>query len=417
MRNFGGHLKLEAFANIGSSLGPDLLEEITALRKAGDYSQEAMLNCRVGEIFKAHTGMNVVFYVSDRIGYNAFAKFIALDNNHPFFKTRGLETWFQGETAISNLDKGPLEGTVDRKNYKVSGVFSELEATIVVGLEMMKDKKMENEGIVACIMHEAGHHFTYFEYLGNFVRDSWVISNASRIAVSGENVEVKQKVLLRTQEQLGIEKLDPAALLSSANQTRKDAVELVLVSNSLITGTSNSATKNYDARTVEQLADAFVAFNGYGRHLASALVRISKEHGDISARNPVMYIVAELIKTAFTLAMFFALPVSTIIWLIAMVPGAKLYDDPEARLNTLKQQLNSALRQVKSDEEKDQILSDLKAIELAAKELKDKRTFYTMIYEAITPIGRKRYSQEKQQEAIKTMLFNDFQAKALEMRK
>lgn len=417
MRNFGGHLKLEAFANIGSSLGPDLLEEVAKLRKAGDYSQEAMESCRVGEIFKAHTGMNVVFYVSDRIGYNAFAKFAALDNNHPFFKARGLETWFQGETAVTRLDQGPLEGTVDRKNYKVSGFFSEVESNIVVGLDMMKDKSMPDEGIVACIMHEAGHHFTYFEYLGNFVRDSWVISNASKIAVSGENLDVKEKVLIRSQEQLGIEKVDTATLLNSANQTRKDAVELVLVSNSLIAGTSNSGTGIYDARTVEQIADGFVAFNGYGRHLASALVRIAKVSGDISARNPVVYIVAELIKSAFTLAMFFTLPVSTVLWLIAMVPGAKLYDDPEARLITLKQQLNSALRQVKSDEEKDQLLGDIKAVDLAAKELKDKRTFYTMIYETITPIGRKRYNQEKQQEAIKTMLFNDFQAKALEMRK
>ena len=39
-----------------------------------------------------------------------------------------------------------------------------------------------------------------------------------------------------------------------------------------------------------------------------------------------------------------------------------------------------------------------------------------MIYEEITTIGRKRYNQEKQQEAIKSLLFNEFQAKALEMR-
>ena len=417
MRNFGGHLKLEAFANIGSSLGPDLLEEIAELRKAGDYSQEAMEKCRVGEIFKAHTGMNVVFYVSYRLGYNALAKFINLDNNHPFFKSRGLETWFMGETAISNLDKNPLEGAVDRKNYKVSGFFTELEAPIVVGLPMIKDKQLSNENLVGIIMHEAGHHFTYFEYLGNFVRESWLISNASRIAISGEAPEVKQKVLVRTQEQLGTEPLNVASLLQTANQTRKDTVELVLVSNSLIKGTNQSGTNLYDARTVEQLADAFVAYNGYGRHLAEALVRISKQHGSISARNPVVYLVAELLKTAFTLVMFFSLPVSTIIWLVAMVPGAKIYDDPEARINTLKQQLNAALRQATDPEEKDMLLADIKATDLAMKELKDKRTFYTMIYEAITPIGRKRLNQEKQQEAIKTILFNDFQAKALEMRK
>lgn len=416
MKTYGGHLKLEAFANIGSSLLADLNEEIASLRKSGDYSQEALEKSRVGEIIKAHTGINVVFYVNEKVGHNAFAKFAALDNSHPFFTQMGLEPWFQGETAISNLDRGPLEGTVDRKNYKVTGVFSKVESPIVIGHALMKDKDFSNEEITEIIAHEVGHHYTYFELLGNVIRESWIISNASRVAAGSKDPEIKKKVLVRSQEQLGIEPLNHDDLLQSASATRKDSVELVLVSNSLIKAGTQSNTRYYDARTVEQLADAFVAHHGGGRALASALVKFSKKTHGLATRHPVTYIVVELIKTLFTLVMFFSLPVSTVIWLVAMVPSVKIYDDPEMRVNTLKQQMVASLRQVNNEEEKQILLEEIKALEKCAAELKDKRTFYTMIYEAITPIGRKRYNQEKQQEAIKSLLFNEFQAKALEMR-
>lgn len=416
MKTYGGHLKLEAFANIGSTLIADLNEEIASLRKSGDYSQDALEKTRVGEIIKAHTGINVVFYVSEKIGHNAFAKFAALDNSHPFFSQMGIEPWFQGETAVSNLDRGPLEGTVDRKNYKVTGVFSRVESPIVIGHALIKDKDFTNEEITEIITHELGHHFTYFELLGNLVRDSWLVSNASRISISSKDPEIKKKVLIRTQEQLGIETLDHDSLLQSATATRKDSVELVLVSNSLIKTKTQSNTRYYDARTVEQLADSFVAHHGGGRALASALVKFSKKTHNLSSRNPITYIVLELMKTLLTLVMFFSVPISTIIWLVAMVPSVKIYDDPEMRINTLKQQLVSSLRQVDNDEEKQILLDEIKAVDSCLKELKDKRNFYTMIYEAITPIGRKRYNQEKQQEAIKSLLFNEFQAKALEMR-
>ena len=57
MKNYGGHLKLEAFANISSSLLSDLNEEISKLRKSGDYSQDSLEKSQVGEIIKAHTGI------------------------------------------------------------------------------------------------------------------------------------------------------------------------------------------------------------------------------------------------------------------------------------------------------------------------------------------------------------------------
>lgn len=417
MKTYGGYLKLEAFANLSSSIGPDLVEEVAALRKVGDYSQDTMEKCMMAEIIRTHTGMNITFMVNEEVGMNAFARIPSLDNNHPFFGQKGFEVWFTGEQGKVRVEEGPMTGAVDIKNYKISGDLTKVECPIVVGLALLKSSDFTNEEIAAIILHETGHHFTYFQLLGNIIRDSWLISNASKIAIGSESPEVKTKVLVQTKEQLGIEKLNIPSLLASAHATRKDTVEYVLVSNSLLRENSQSKTNYYDARTVEQIADAFVAYNGLGRPLASALVKFSKMDDKLASRSMPVYIVAELFKTLFTLFMFFTLPITTIIWLIGMVPGAKVYDDPEARINTLKQQLNASLRQTKLASEKASIVEEIKAIEACQKELNDKRNFYTMIYEAITPIGRKRHDQEKQQEMIKNLVFNDFQAKALQLGK
>ncbi len=418
MDRFGGYLKMEAFANISSRLLPSFTEEVERIRKAGDYSQEALESASLSEIISAHTGMKIVFYVSENLEKNALFKLPNLDNNHPFFTQAGFQNWFGSETGITNLDKSsPLEGTVDIKNYKVTGIFTQIEVSIAIGYAFIKDKGYTDPEIAEILAHEVGHAFDYFRLLGNIVRDSWLISNASKVAISQTDPEIKEKVLIRTKEQLGIEELNYQDLLKTADVNRKDAVELVLVSNSLIRGTTQSKTPLYDARTIEQSADAFVAYHGGGRALASALVKLNKEKDVTATRGPVQYMVCELFKTMMTLIMFYGAPISTIIWLVALIPGVKLYDSPEARVETLKQQCLGALRQTKDPDEKARLLDEISAIDASLKELKDRRTFYEAIYDTITPIGRKRYQQEQHQQQIKTLLFNDLQAKALNWRK
>lgn len=417
MKRYGTHLKMEAYANISSKLLPSMYEEVARLRKEGNYSQEALESSEMSNIIAAHLGMKIKFFITEKVGQNAFFKIPQLDNNHPFFTQAGFSNWFGGDTGIAMVEgNGPLVGTVDVKNYRVGGIFSEIECNVGIGYQWIKDKKYTNEEIAEVIAHEVGHAFDYFRLLGDMVRDSWLIANASKIAVGGESPEVKTKVMVRTKEQLGIEELDYKDLLQTADVNRKDAVELVLVSNSLIQSKTQSKTPLYDARTIEQSADAFVAYHGGGRALASALVKMNKERHDISTRNPIVYLVAELFKTFITLVMFYGAPISTIIWLVALVPGTKLYDSPEARVETLKQQCVAALRQTTDAEEKEQLRSEIEALDFSLSELKDRRTFYEMIYDSITPIGRKRYSQEKHQEQIKTLLFNELQAKAIKWR-
>lgn len=418
MNRFGDFLKMEAYSNVKSKMLPSFTEEIARIRALGDYSQEALEKSKLSSIVMAHSGMNIIFHISPAVKYNAFFKIPSMDGNHPFFTQMGLHHWFGSESGISLInDNGPIKGNVDIKNYRVSGDFSKIELNIVISHVWMKDRTFDDQEISEVIMHEMGHAFTYLQLLGGLIRDSWLISNAAKVVVNEKDPEIKKKVLVRTKEQLGADELNYESLMGTSSIAQKDTVELVLVSNSLIKGSSNSGTMSYDARTVEQIADGFVAYNGGGRGLASALTKIYKKAGYQETWSTPTYIVAELFKVLMTLVFLFNVPLPTILYLISIIPSRKVYDDPETRLKTLKQQCLAAYRQEKDPEMKKQIEGEIDAIDASMKHVTDRRTVYQIIFDALTPVGRKRYNQEKQQEAIKALLFNELQLKADKWRK
>lgn len=416
IKKYGGHLRMEAFANISSSLCDKLLEKVAALRKAGDYSTETVSKCGISEVIRAHTNMDVKFKVSRNVSWNAFAVYPSVDNNHPFLRKRWGGDLYHADTGSAITAKGPVEGSVDRKKYQVHGCFKEMECYVTLAHDLISSSKFTNEEITEIILHEVGHHFTYFEYLGNFVDESWVISNAARIVASDATAEVKRKVLVRAQETLGIDKLNIDEVMNSNKLVAQKNTELVLTSKTALTARNNSNTPDYDIRNCEQLADAFVAYHGGGRGLASALVKFDKMGWGITSRHSIVYLIVELIKTAVTLLSLWYAPIYTVVMLILLLPSAKVYDPPAMRIKTLKQQLINSLRQTKNDEEKLRITNQIKAIDLVARDMEDKRTFYEIIYENISPTGRRRADEQKRAEEIKDILFNELIVKANDIR-
>ena len=416
MYKYGNHLVLENFANLKLEMTDELELAFDELRKAGDYSQEAMENCNVVKVSKAHSGINVVFYVDDRVEYNAFARFPDLDPNHPFFAQLGVENYFSIISTSVDFAKSPMEGCIDNQKMRVSGELSKVSCPIVMGLPLLRDKDFTSREIATIFIHELGHHYSYFMMLGNLIRDSWIVSNAARLSVTDKDPEIKKKVLIKSKEQLGIETLDPETLLKTANVNRKDAVEIVLVSNSMIAKSSQSKAGTYDYRTIEQLADQFVAFHGGGRDLARSLVKLDKRQKGKSTMSSSTHLFYELMKTVLTLFLFCNTPFVTILWLLSMTPEPKVYQSLGDRVKDLKQQLTVALKNAKSEEEKSLIVREMESIDTVLAEVEDKRTFYQFIYDNVSTIGRRRFNEEAFQEDIKTMLFNEFQYKAQQLR-
>lgn len=417
MKNFGDFVHLEAYSNVSSKLMPDLTAVIGQLRKKRDYSQAAMEEAGVSEVVKAHTGMKINFRTTADVWANAYFVIPGIDTNNEFNKQVSKYYPYLAGTGTSLLkDHESLRGFVDLNNYRVSGIFSEIPLDIVLGHSFLDNKNYKDDELAAIVSHELGHAWDYFRLLGQLVGDSMIISNAAKVVAGGEKNEVKTKVLVKAKEQLGIEELNIEDLISQANINSGEYTELVLVTNSYLAQQSQSSTKNYDYRNLEQSADSFVAFHGGSRPLATGLSKIYKQTGNRATDSIYTYLICETIKTALTAFLIVSAPISAVVFLVSIAPSTKTYDDPKERIITLKQQTLHAIRTTKNEEHKKAMLEDIKALDAVIERLNDRKTIYEAIYYAATPNGRKKHNEEQHRMMIKNILFNDLQAKALEWR-
>lgn len=417
MKNFGGFVHLEAYSNVASKLMPDLTAALGQLRRKRDYSQAAMEEAGISEVIMAHTGLNVNFRTTSDLWANAYIVVPQLDANNQFTKEISRQYPYLATEGVALLkDKPSLKGYVDLNNYRVSGLFSEVKLDIVLGHSFLENKNYMDDEIAAIISHEIGHGFDYFRLLGQLVGDSMIVSSAAKVVASNEKNEVKTKVLVKAKEQLGLEELNVEDLISQANINSGEYTELVLVTNSYLSQQSQSSTKNYDVRNLEQSADAFVAYHGGSRPLATGLSKLYKQTGNKATDSIYTYLLCETLKTALTLFLLVSAPISAVVWLVSIMPATKRYDDPKERVITLKQQTLHAIRTTKNEEHKVAMVEDIKALDAVIDRLNARKTIYEAIYYAATPMGRKKYNEEQHRMMMKNILFNDLQAKALEWR-
>lgn len=410
-----GNLNLESAYTQSGMLFEDLIEEIEALRRGGDYSQEAMKKCGVARAIKTYTGIDCDFIATEKIGYNAFFTFPLMDKNHPFLRQMGYDGMGSSAVTLQSLRENSAKaskGWVNLKTGKVGGYFTQVRCSIHVGLVMLSTTKFSVAEVAAVILHELGHAFTYFEYFGNIVRKSWLVDQASQSAVGIEPPEQKVKVIEEVERQLGIDSVDRTALINTPKQSRNQAVEAVLIAEDLMNTRTESSTPYYDVRCVEQLADQFVAIHGGSVAQASALSKLFKEKGHIETLSAPEYMAIELLKMVMFSITACLFPVLTILYVFSILPNPKLYDDPKQRIIYLKRHCINALKNCRSDVMKKSLIEDIAAIEALENQLTERNTVFDMLANNLTVVGRKLYKQESFQKKVEEALHNDLYTRA-----
>ena len=96
-------------------------------------------------------------------------------------------------------DKRSIIGTVDRETSTVGKDFTDL----VMCIQVTKGLFLTNAGvgisdftpeeIAAIILHEVGHIFTYFEYMGEVVTTNYVLQHVSKSIMETRDIEQKYK--------------------------------------------------------------------------------------------------------------------------------------------------------------------------------------------------------------------------------
>lgn len=405
-------LGLEAVAYQSGRLFIDLTTAMGVLRKADVLDTKSIEAAEIPAIVRLHTNMRIGFDVKPNLALGAYIRLPEVDRNHPFI----LNSWRTGDmsddvgVALIRALGGKMQGGVDKLNCKVSGVYKDIQGDVVFGAGLVNDESFSDAELASILMHEIGHLFTYFEYLGTLVMSSHVIGGIAKSMYQIDSYDKRLDTLKEADRVLGVDTQNRERIAATPNaKSRSMLAQSIYISTLGTKSRSDTGFNIYELRSCEQLADQFVTRHGCGgRDLASALDKMYRKFWSRSAMSTTEYTIWECTKLIMFLAGLFLIPLPLIVFLLVFNPTRKIYDDPAARLTFIRQQMTDALKDKSLDDKRRaQILEDIAAVAVLEANLDDKRTLLELFWTTLMPSGRAALSQEATQKQVEALLNNE----------
>lgn len=389
----------------------ELTTRLGELRKT-PMAEKDVKKADIVALVKKHTGIAIDFQIDKSPYINAYMMPPLIDRNHPFFTNSGFN-WpvLAKDRKYLTSEDGKLktkEAWTNDANYSVGGAWSNVVVKLVLLTGLMKSTTISDGGVAAIFLHELGHVYTYFNLFGKLSRCNFLTAEAIKDISGAAPLEKRVQALEILEESLDINIKKKEEIAQAPEKMRGEMVESIVIAETAIKGGTVSGNFNYDTRTIEQIADQFAIFHGAGGDLAQAMMALYKEYDIPETLSTSVYVTLEVAKALFVTWIAYSVPIIGVILLILAIPGNKIYDDPQARIELIRKQLVGSIKDVKNQPWlRDQILSQIKIIEEMEGALKDRRSLYTLIYETITPRGRTMYRQEVFMKAVENLLYND----------
>lgn len=371
------------------------------------------------KIVKRHTGLNVEFHldVSSR-NMDAYCLPPVLDKNTPLFAP--LRRFHNGSAILEAhaltheqvLEYSrDLRGSINRATGKVSGVFSKIPAPIYLGAGLWASGKLTASETAAIILHEVGHIFSFFETLTQTATTNMVLASAAQSLDGTDNATLRLKLVFQTAEELQVT-LEAPEKLADAGVKGELFADILLKAIADKHDTSDTDSLIYDLRSAEFLADQFAARFGAGRDLVVGLDKLMRHAGYEIRRGRAMYMVTQACVTAFTLVAAYALPILTGVAVISLLISShwmdEQYDEPGARFARIKQDLVQSLKNQTLDPKvRSQILKDIEVIDQLRADVKDRYSYFTYLWVALTSRRRKQFSQMRLQQELEALANNN----------
>lgn len=233
----------------------------------------------VKTIVKTASWDNLQKYLSKRFGFNL--ELIGLDDLNAYFYPTGGILSMNNLIFNSYAGTGVLEdelktkninfnerGGVDLKHAKIYGIFSEIPITVALGLPFFTNTKFTPAHITAILLHELGHAFSIFEYLGYSLRTNYVLNYIS--ATYKRNPDKVEFALKKAEESLDLDNGQLKAVYNEKDSTVALTVVSKLVAEKL-QGELFEKNNEYQYNVTEIVADDFSSRLGYAKNLAEGL--------------------------------------------------------------------------------------------------------------------------------------------------
>ncbi|HWT39748.1 MAG TPA: hypothetical protein VN081_00510 [Dongiaceae bacterium] len=402
------------------------------VKEANDTSKEALksLSESIQSAIKQHTNLTfIVVLDNSRFAQpNAYAivppihlSSSVMDRAKEHYKAfPELEAEYKKVVETLKLADKSLEGSIDLRDGKVSGIFSKFPFQMVVTTCLfLGDGKhglipgfkshllLTPEEIAAVLLHEIGHIFTYLELLYMTTSTNMALDDVVKELKGEKDESVRIKLIEKTKAKLKIKNLDSASL---AKQKKNTVIQSVILDAAVEDTTSLTGSVVYEFRNSEFLADQYAVRQGAGRALASGLEKIEVWSNYSVAKMREWRLRHYVFSILGTFLDVFGTP--TYLMLLAL-PGLDmvLYDAPKDRLVRIKQQMVNSLKdETLSPETRDDTLEDIRTVQESIDRLRDGDAgapVFMALYRRMTSWRREQESQLQFQKRLEALASND----------
>ena len=217
-------------------------------------------------IFK-YTGLNTKFqHASDTVGATSVLQInvnnVLLDPNVKAFFKKNLDIAAHSADILKQANETKKKHTVNLKNSKVTGIFSEIQSPIYININLYKNWNITAGQMTAILLHEIGHIFSYFEFLSRQVTTNQILAAVAKSVMNKDTIQQREFIFKEALDILDA-KVDNVTEL--ANQNDLKIVTAVCIKASIDQLQSEMGISNYDFSSSEMLADQYVTRQGYGR--------------------------------------------------------------------------------------------------------------------------------------------------------
>lgn len=366
-----------------AKLNTELTIFFTQLKGLDDPARQSEILASLSKVIFDETGMSVEVKVTEADNYKMSASPIPLTRNHPFatadFRMKLMRTKMT-RRGIADA----VGGEVDDKECRVSGSFSDIPCFITIPSKFFSSDKFTGEEIAAGALHELGHVYGYFRYLGQAFRSNLVIRDIALTWAETDDTKVRIKVLDEAEEIIG-KKFENKADLAQADAA--DVPITIVAANCIDDSRSEMGTKFYDQRAFEAMADQFATRHGAGRALVTLLDKVGRDASPLTRNGQYDPMVTKLIFNVLSVAFNAVTPakgallglkftsealiVSQILGgtmnvFLGSLMGDFAYDDPFNRYKAVRQELIASLKDRTTDASYQRaVLQDIEVVDQA----------------------------------------------------
>lgn len=387
-----------------SKIGPIVEKYVAEIRdylKTNQYMSQEIFK-RFSAELKKETGISYAFEVDSSPGLDmaVSSQMNVLGHSGTWYNSYD---WLRAENFYNEPTK--MVSTVDLKNVRVSGGLSDkLVFTIHMSMGFLTEKLgFTIREVTAAIIHEIGHSFSIFMYMGDYVWLNYYLTDGLEI-LQGKKRNVYNLEILS--EKWLQDNLLPEQWEAFSNERTEEAAKRAILSTYKKAPRHHLVNNPVTAmRREEQMADMFSTRLGYGRDLVTCMHKFNKYYGMLDSDTTFV------IKLIHALGFIIFSPLIILIILggspVNEFDFAARYDNPYERMLKVRKDLIAQLRRTTSAELKAGMNEDIKAIDAIISDFSNNRHFFNTLSEILRPARRREAQYTKVEEDLEGLLNND----------